>query len=73
MSIIDDAVIDIVQKVCSGDDEPTILKISDMHLHGEHDCWEHSSYYEFYDMYWGKRHRFHGYECGLCGQHLQSG
>ena len=52
---------------CELNDEPIVYKAE------EHDCWRYSTYYEFYDKYEGKQHRFHGYECGLCGNHLQSG
>jgi len=35
-----------------------------------HDCWDHPSYYEQYDAD-GERH--HGWDCAICGEHLQSG
>ena len=67
----DDVTIDITK--CEFNNEPTVYKAEDMHIHGEHDCWDYSTYYEFYDNYEGKRHRFHGYECSLCGNHLECG
>ena len=35
----------------------------------EHDCDDNAIYYEFVE----DGHRYHGYECGICGEHLQSG
>ncbi len=35
----------------------------------EHDCEENPEYYEFYE----DGHRYHGYECGVCGKLLQTG
>ena len=34
-----------------------------------HDCWENAQPYEFEE----DGHRFHGWECGICGEFLQSG
>ena len=36
----------------------------------ENDCTP--EYYEFYERYI-KGHRYHGYECGVCGKLLQTG
>ena len=37
-------------------------------------CWDNAVYYEFEDTDDdGNTHRFHGYECIVCGKHLQSG
>jgi hypothetical protein len=36
---------------------------------GNHNCWDFADYYEFEE----DGHRFHGWECGRCGTHLQSG
>ena len=36
---------------------------------GNHNCWDFADYYEFEE----EGHRFHGWECGRCGTHLQSG
>ena len=33
------------------------------------DCWENAQPYEFEE----DGHRFHGWECGICGEFLQSG
>ncbi len=35
----------------------------------QHNCDENSEYYEFYE----DGHRYHGYECGICGKLLQTG
>ena len=35
----------------------------------EHDCEENAVYYEFIE----DNHRYHGYECGICGKLLQTG
>ena len=35
----------------------------------EHSCDDNAIYYEFIE----DGHRYHGYECGICGEHLQSG
>ena len=35
----------------------------------EHDCWENAQPYEFEE----DGHRFHGWECGICGELLQTG
>jgi len=35
----------------------------------KHDCDENIVYYEFYE----DGHRYHGYECGVCGKLLQTG
>tara|TARA_X000000950_G_scaffold115647_1_gene145233 strand:- start:426 stop:710 length:285 start_codon:yes stop_codon:yes gene_type:complete len=35
----------------------------------ECNCWDNAVYYEFEE----DGHRYHGYECGVCGKHLQSG
>ncbi len=35
----------------------------------EHDCWENAQPYEFKE----EGHRFHGWECGICGELLQTG
>ena len=35
----------------------------------EHDCEDNAVYYEFIEDY----HRYHGYECGMCGKLLQTG
>mgnify|MGYP003309136743 FL=1 len=35
----------------------------------EHDCFEHAIPYEFY----ADGRRYHGYDCGLCGELLQTG
>ena len=35
----------------------------------EHDCFEHAVPYEFY----ADGRRYHGYDCGLCGELLQTG
>ena len=34
-----------------------------------HNCWDFADYYEFEE----EGHRFHGWECGRCGIHLQTG
>lgn len=34
-----------------------------------HDCWQHAVPYEFHE---GGR-RYHGWECGVCGELLQTG
>ena len=34
-----------------------------------HDCWENAQPYEFEE----EGHRFHGWECGMCGELLQTG
>ena len=34
-----------------------------------HDCWDNAQPYEFEE----DGHRFHGWECGICGEFLQSG
>jgi len=34
-----------------------------------HDCWKYPKYYEFLE----DGHRYHGYECGICGELLQTG
>ena len=34
-----------------------------------HDCWDYPSFYEHYE----DDHRFHGYECSICGELLQTG
>ena len=39
------------------------------HLTDDHDCWENAQPYEFEE----DGHRFHGWECGICGEFLQSG
>ena len=36
-----------------------------------HDCWEYPKYYEFFIE--GDSHRYHGYECEICGKLLQTG
>ena len=38
-------------------------------LPDEHDCWENAQPYEFEE----DGHRFHGWECGICGELLQTG
>ena len=38
-------------------------------LTDDHDCWENAQPYEFEE----DGHRFHGWECGICGEFLQSG
>lgn len=35
----------------------------------ECNCSDNAVYYEFDE----DGHRYHGYECGVCGKHLQSG
>ena len=35
----------------------------------EHDCEENVEYYEFHE----DGHRYHGYECGICGKLLKTG
>ena len=35
----------------------------------DHICEENLHYYEFYE----DGHRYHGYECGICGELLQTG
>ena len=44
----------------------------------EHDCEENAVYYEFIEDIVTKdvtikNHRYHGYECGVCGKLLQVG
>jgi len=34
-----------------------------------HDCWDNAQPYEFEE----EGHRFHGWECGICGELLQTG
>jgi len=36
-----------------------------------HDCWDYPMYYEFFVE--GDTHRYHGYECEICGKLLQTG
>jgi len=36
---------------------------------GNHNCWDFADYYEFEE----EGHRFHGWECGICGDLLQTG
>ena len=36
---------------------------------GNHNCWDFADYYEFEE----EGHRFHGWECGMCGELLQTG
>jgi len=36
-----------------------------------HDCWDYPKYYEFFVE--GDIHRYHGYECEICGKLLQTG
>ena len=38
-------------------------------LTDDHDCWDNAQPYEFEE----DGHRFHGWECGICGEFLQSG
>ena len=38
-------------------------------LTDDHDCWENAQPYEFEE----DGHRFHGWECGICGELLQTG
>jgi len=35
----------------------------------DHDCWDNAQPYEFEE----DGHRFHGWECGICGELLQTG
>ena len=35
----------------------------------QHSCEENAVYYEFIE----DNHRYHGYECGICGKLLQTG
>ena len=35
----------------------------------EHNCWDFADYYEFEE----EGHRYHGWECGVCGELLQTG
>ena len=35
----------------------------------DHDCWDNAQTYEFEE----EGHRFHGWECGICGKLLQTG
>ena len=47
----------------------------------EHNCEENAVYYEFdhcegneeYYEFYEDGHRYHGYECGICGKLLQTG
>jgi len=38
-------------------------------LNVNHDCWKYPKYYEFLE----DGHRYHGYECEICGELLQTG
>ena len=38
-------------------------------LTDDHDCWDNAQPYEFEE----DGHRFHGWECGICGELLQTG
>jgi hypothetical protein len=51
-------------------DNGTLVKKGDsLYIKEKHNCNDNAVYYEFIE----DGHRYHGYECGICGEHLQSG